>query len=235
MNDHAASTLAITLIRVISHNLPPTPSQLSFSKLSMSTHDLQDSLLIDELLNYAMSIGVTRAARIRPEAVRVEAKLAAYCREPKCPHFGQSMSCPPFVSGPAGFRKFLAESKHAIVLRIEVDSDSLHGENRPEVMRLLHSLTAAVEGEAIRLGFATAKGFAGGSCKPSFCPEDEKCAVLAGVGDCRFPDQARQSMSGYGINVGELMKEAGWSNSLFDNEQTADKQLAWIAGLVLLG
>lgn len=194
----------------------------------------QESELITKLVAYAKQIGVTQAACVPPDSIRVESRLAAYCREPKCPHFGQSMSCPPHVSGPIGFKKFLAQSRYAIALRIEVDSCSLHGEDRPEVLRLLHSLTAAVELEAKRLGFHNSRGFAGGSCKRSFCNVYESCAVLAGEGDCRFADQARQSMSGYGVNVGELMKAAGWSNTLFSEQQGEDEQMAWVAGLVLL-
>ncbi|WP_419174876.1 DUF2284 domain-containing protein [Desulfosediminicola sp.] len=201
----------------------------------MSSHTPKEAGAISELIAYAESIGVTRAARISPQSVLVESRLAAYCREPKCPYFGQSMSCPPHVSGPAGFKKLLAQSRHAIVLRIELDGDSLHGNDRPESMRLLHSLTAAVELEAKRKGFDNAQGFAGGSCKRSFCDDYDSCAVLSGEATCRFPDQARPSMSGYGVNVGELMKEAGWSNNLFaEDQQDKEKQMAWIAGLVLL-
>ena len=35
--------------------------------------------------------------------------------------------------------------------------------------------------------------------------------MIAGGGSCRYPEQARTSMSGYGVNVGELIKFAGWS------------------------
>jgi hypothetical protein len=42
-------------------------------------------------------------------------------------------------------------------------------------------------------------------------------------------------MSGYGINVGELMKAAGWSTNLFpSNRNDEGEQLSWVAGLVLV-
>ena len=69
------------------------------------------------------------------------------------------MSCPPYVSGPAGFRKLLQSCRHVIVFRIEIESASLHGEDRPEVMRLLHEITATIEIEAKRLGFPKAGRF----------------------------------------------------------------------------
>ena len=194
-----------------------------------------DHLRMAKLLAFAQDHGATRVASLSPAAIRIEDRLAAFCRSPKCPHYGMAMSCPPHVGGPEAMRGLIANCRHAIVLRMEVDGDSLTGEQRPEVMRLLHELCAAVELEAIRLGFAGARAFAGGSCKMSFCAEQEQCRVLAGEGNCRYPDAARPSMSGFGVNVGALMQTAGWSTSLFaPPAEEGDSQLSWVAGLVLL-
>jgi predicted metal-binding protein len=197
----------------------------------MQRHDDQE--IIDALVNFAVHAGATKARRLPPASVRVEDRLANFCREPKCPYHGQSMSCPPHVSGPAGIRKLLQSCKHALVIRIEIQSASLHGADRPTVMRLLHEITAEVETEAKRHGFSGSIGFAGGSCKESFCAKHPNCRVLAEHGECRHPRHARTSMSGYGVNVGELTKSAGWSNRLFSPDD-AGEQLAWVAGLVLV-
>jgi len=190
---------------------------------------------IGSLFEFALQAGATRAKLLPPECVSVEDELADLCREPKCPNFGQSMSCPPYVSGPSGMRKMLKACRHAIVIRLEIQSSSLHGEDRPVVMRLLHEITAAIELEAKRLGFTESIGFAGGSCKPSFCHNHPDCRVIAEQGQCRYPDHARTSMSGYGINVGELMKSAGWPTNLFTSDSNdKGEQLSWVAGLVLL-
>ncbi len=195
----------------------------------------QNQEIIDALVQFAGHAGATRVTCLSPESVCVEDKLADFCRDPKCPYWGQSMSCPPYVSGPAGFRKLLQSCEHVIVFRIEIESASLHGEDRPEVMRLLHEITAAIEIEAKRIGFPEAVGFAGGSCKASFCADQSYCEMIAGDGQCRYPEQARASMSGYGVNVGALIKSAGWPNHLFSDNTTDDHEhLAWVAGLVLL-
>ncbi|NOR24438.1 MAG: hypothetical protein GQ542_08610 [Desulforhopalus sp.] len=197
--------------------------------------DYPDKETIDSLLEFAAHAGASKVKRLPPESVCVEDGLAAFCREPKCPHWGQSMSCPPHVSGPEGMRKLLQSCKHAIVIRIEIQSSSLHGEDRPEVMRLLHEITAEIEAEAKRLGFPESVGFAGGSCKQSFCRDYPTCRVIGEHGSCRHPEHARSSMSGYGVNVGELMKSAGWSTNLFpSNSNDEEEQLSWVAGLVLL-
>lgn len=194
--------------------------------------EYQDKKKIDSLLKFAAHTGATKVKRLFPEGVSVDDSLATFCRAPQCPHYGQSMSCPPYVSGPEGFRKILQSCQHAVVFRIEIQSSSLHGEDRPAVMRLLHEITADIENEAKRLGFSDSIGFAGGSCKPSFCDDQPNCRVIAEHGDCRYPEHARASMSGYGVNVGELMKAAGWSNNLFNND--GEEQLSWVAGLVLI-
>lgn len=205
------------------------------NQLEESRDNSPDHEKIASLLHFAENVGASQAACISPASIRIENRLAAYCRTPKCPNYGLSMSCPPNVSGPAGFKKLVDMSSHAIVIRIEIDGDSLHGEQRPEVMRLLHEITAAVEKEAKRIGFPHSRAFAGGSCKMSFCAEHGQCRVLSGEGSCRHPGNARPSMSGYGINVGDLMKEAGWSTDLFPPRDTnGDAQLAWVAGLILL-
>lgn len=198
-------------------------------------NEYQDQEKISFLIEFAKHAGATKVKRLSPESVCVEDNLAAFCQEPKCPHFGQAMSCPPHVSGPAGFRKLLQLSRHVIVCRIEIQASSLHGEDRPAVMRLLHEITATIEKEAKRLGFTKSAGFAGGSCKPSFCQDQPNCRVIAEHGDCLHPEHARPSMSGYGINVGELMKSAGWSTTLFNSSNSdQEEQLSWVAGLVLL-
>jgi predicted metal-binding protein len=191
-------------------------------------------LAVQHLLTFALNSGATQAARIPPEEIQVENRLAANCREPKCPYFGMSASCPPYVGGPAAMRELLARCRHAIVLQVEVDSASLLGEERPQVFRLLHELAAAVENEGRRLGFSLAIGLAGGSCKASFCAEEETCEqITAGV--CRHPTAARQSMSGFGINVGALIKSSGWSGKLYSPTEQGYDSLTWVAGLVLLG
>ena len=198
-------------------------------------NEFHDQETLDSLLDFALHVGATKVKRLPPESVHVEDRLAAFCEDPKCPFYGQSMSCPPHVAGPAAFRELLQSCRHAIVFRIEIQSSSLHGEDRQEVLRLLHEITASIEIEAKRLGFTESAGFAGGSCKESFCRDQLTCRVIAEQRECRYPDQARPSMSGYGVNVGELMKAAGWSTNLFSSESIdQEEQLAWVAGLVLL-
>jgi len=198
-------------------------------------NDHRNKKSMEQLQEFALHIGATRVKLLPTDKVCIEDRLASFCLDPKCPHWGQSMSCPPHISGPDGLREILQSCKYVLVLRIEIQSESLHGADRPEVMRLLHEITAEVEKEAIRLGFTKSMGLAGGSCKPSFCHDQLHCRVLEEQGECRHPEHARQSMSGYGVDVGKLMQAAGWSTNLFTtSDENGDEQLSWVAGLVLL-
>ncbi len=186
------------------------------------------------IVQAALDNGASQAAVVSPEDIFAKDQFAAFCKDPGCPNYGKSMSCPPYVSGPAGFRKRLGKSQHAITIRLEVDAASLIGDERPQVFRLLQEITAATELKAKSLGFNASEGFAGGSCKRSFCDEHEFCRVLQGNGKCRHPNSARPSMSGYGVNVGKLMKAAGWGAKFFSFRDADEEQMIWLAGLVLI-
>jgi len=54
--------------------------------------------------------------------------------------------------------------------------------------------------------------------------------------ECRHPQHARPSMSGFGINVSELMKSCGWSSEINVREGESDSEyMSWVAGLILIG
>ncbi|WP_457576521.1 DUF2284 domain-containing protein [Desulfomarina sp.] len=185
------------------------------------------------LIAFALNSGATKAAILPADSVQVENRLASFCHTPRCPYWGQSASCPPHVSGPSAFLKMLTTCSSVLAVRLEIESSSLHGEERPFVMRLLHETVAKIEQKAVELGYTEASGFAGGSCRPSFCATMKTCRAIE-TGHCRFPDLARPSLSGYGVNVGKLMEAAGWSTALFSPDPGNREHLAWIAGLVLL-
>lgn len=190
---------------------------------------------IDDLLQLARYMGATDAALISTDCISVVDELAGLCLNPRCPSYGMSASCPPHVSGPAGFRDLLKGFNRALVFKIEVPSNILLSGERHDMFRLLHEIAAAVEKSAVRAGHSRARAFAGGSCKELFCPDKAECRVTAG-GSCRNPDRARPSMSGFGIDVSGLMEKAGWpmNRAVFDG-RADDPATGTLSGLVLIG
>jgi len=195
-----------------------------------------DPSVLEKLTQSACSLGAGGAAVIRTTEISIEEDLAMLCREPKCESYGLSAGCPPHVAGPAGFRELLKHFAQAVVFKIEVPSEVLLSNERTEVFRLLHETAAAIERLAVQLGYPDSKAFAGGSCKRLFCGAYAGCRVLSEGGECRNPDLARPSMSGFGVNVSKLMQAAGWTMKRVAREAESDApSMGTICGLILIG
>ena len=184
----------------------------------------------------AKKLGATSSVIISSKEIQVKDNLAALCNgEYTCPNYGLAASCPPNVEGPAEFRKWQAQSRYSITVKIDVPTAVMFSDERKGVMRLLHQIVAAVEQKAIETGFENSKGFAGGSCKELFCEDQGKCCVVAENKPCRHIEIARPSMSGFGIDVTQLMLSSGWSAQKAENKNSSNKEaLSWVAGLIML-
>ena len=95
---------------------------------------------IQQILDCTLENGATRVAVISPDEVPVKKQFADFCREPGCPCYGKSMSCPPHVTGPEGFRTKLLSGQYAVVIRLEVDKASMMGRERHEVFGYCRNL-----------------------------------------------------------------------------------------------
>lgn len=189
----------------------------------------------EHLLQHAIDSGASKAIIFPASDITIEDSLADMCLKPKCENYGLSKSCPPNVSGPSGFRDKLKECNQALFFKIDVPEYLLFSCDRREIFQLLHEIAADIEQTAIKLGYNKSKAFAGGSCKNIFCYDFAECNVLSGNGKCRQSSSARQSMSGFGINVSKLMKKAGWplKKATAEDNPTEDK-MSHVCGLVLI-
>jgi predicted metal-binding protein len=192
----------------------------------------------NDLIQLAHRLGASEVGIIAASQVPVEDHLANVCREIRCEAYGLSPSCPPHVSGPPSFRELIKKMRYGVVVRIDIPSSVMFSTERREVMGLLHEIVAGVEQEAVRMGYAGSKSFAGGSCKQIFCREHAECRVLSEQGECRNPQTARPSMSGLGINVLKLMQKAGIpADKSLTPQETGyhEESMSWVAGLVMVG
>ncbi|MFH1984567.1 MAG: DUF2284 domain-containing protein [Pseudomonadota bacterium] len=194
---------------------------------------VQDTTAAFEALTHrACHSGAAAAAVIDAGDIVLRDDLAALCNADQCDHYGQAPSCPPYVGGPEDFKTRFGDFSRAIVIRIDVPTEILLSSQRREVMRLLHEIAAGVERAAAALGWPDAAALAGGSCRHLFCFDHADCAVVGGVGGCRYPDAARPSMSGFGIDVTRLMETAGWK---MNRASDRDAATAPVVALVMLG
>lgn len=179
-----------------------------------------------ELIQKAHEYGAADAVVIPAGKIVTIDDLAERCKIPQCESYGLSGNCPPYHSGPAGFRKFVKHFNHAVFFRIDLPADIFYSSDRIELFHLLHLAASGIEKAALDAGFPEAKAFAGGACKKLFCADYPECAVISGEGDCRNPDNARPSLSGFGVSVPDLYKAAGWPVNI--------KGMSSICGLVLI-
>lgn len=200
----------------------------------------QDELdrALAELMALAIRSGASDAALVDTADIVVEDHLAELCLPPKCTNYGTSAGCPPHVGGPTEMRTRIdaATSGQAIVIKIEIPSSTLLSDSdvRCEVFALLSEIAADIEERAKRMGYAQASAYAGGGCKQTFCREYTSCRALDEDGTCRYPDKARPSMSGFGINVGRLMQSAGWDAAKSGKNAAEDDSFP-ICALVIIG
>jgi predicted metal-binding protein len=125
--------------------------------------------------------------------------------------------------------------RYALVVQIIVPSLMIYSNESRELGRYLYELVATIEQEAVKMGYSHSIAFAGGSCKQLFCYNHPACQKIA-TGECRYPQIARTSMSGYGINVFEMIGNCGWEVNLnSDGVESETEAMSWIAGLVLVG
>jgi len=190
---------------------------------------------LNELIQLAYSLGVSGATIISSPDIPIKDELANFCKPPNCGNYGLSPYCPPYNSGPAGFRELQKNFRYALVVRIDIPSATLFSNEYREVMKWLHEVVATIEQAALRIGFSQARAFAAGACKDLFCHNYPDCPILLKSGECRFPEYARPSMSGFGINVAELMKACGWSVNINVQKSELDSEsMSWVAGLILI-
>ena len=191
---------------------------------------------LERLTQEATRLGATSAAIISSKEIQVKDNLAALCNgDYICPNYGLAASCPPHVEGPTEFRKWQVQSRYSITIKIELPTSIMFSAERKGVSKLLHQIVAAIEQKAMEIGFKKSKGFAGGSCKKLFCDDQEKCCVVAENKPCRHIESARPSMSGFGIDVTQLMLSSGWSAAKVEKSNLSNKgATSWVAGLIML-
>ncbi|WP_299981003.1 DUF2284 domain-containing protein [Desulfobacula sp.] len=199
-------------------------------------NDLISKQQLELLTREAKRLGASASAIISSKEILVKDDLAALCNgEYPCPNYGLAASCPPNVEGPVEFRKWQAQSNYSITVKIELPASVMFSDERKGVMQLLHQIVAAIEHKAIEIGFEKSKAFAGGSCKELFCDDQEKCCVVAENKSCRHIESARPSMSGFGIDVTQLMMSSGWAAQKAKDASLSNKDaISWVAGLIML-
>ena len=220
---------------VVYNRETPQNRELKKSRERQGGADEVPSVDFKALVDLALEQGATAAALIDPAAISVEEELASHCLEPRCRNYGLSTSCPPHAGGPADFRRWIGEADQAFFFKIDLPTEIFLSSDRKEIGLLVHEIAVSVERAALGMGAKKARAFAGGSCKNLYCSDHPDCNVVDRGGECRHPDAARPSMSGFGVNVNKLAKTAGWKMWDTRGEGAGSMSMGTLFGLVLIG
>jgi len=168
--------------------------------------------ILEELKDYALSLGASRAAVLPASALTVKTSAWAKCFIPGCKFYGSSIMCPPHNPlTPDITRQIVREYGHGLLFGLEVAVEDFVGpdwrQRHLAAERRHKEMVALIEGRAFHEGYPLALGFAAGEC--SLCLPDKKCAVLEGS-ECVHPLRARPAMEACGFDVFSIAQRLDW-------------------------
>jgi len=160
-----------------------------------------------EVKKNALEMGAYRAELIQANQIVVDERVRLKCQIPLCPHYGNSLRCPPNTMPVAEFRSVLARYSCALVL--QVVSYGIEEKTLAATERKAQLMLGELEKKALGLGFYFAAGLGASNCR--IC---EECVGARSGLPCRNPSQARPSAEAMGIDVIKTAGEAGLSFGL---------------------
>jgi len=187
----------------------------------------------------AIELGATRAKIVRTDEIPVDERVTMKCQVPLCFGYGVSANCPPNTMKPAELRTHLEKYRWAVFFVKEIPSevvvrDKATIKERVAAYQDVYKIVNGVESEAFYDGHYLAFGFGAGSCRHTFCGQQEDCAVMKGT-KCRFSLRYRPSMEAVGIDVFKMVASAGWSIYPIGSDAKPDEiPCGVLAGIIIV-
>jgi predicted metal-binding protein len=211
-------------------------------KVEKITVDMNETRLTQDLERYqakALELGATRAAVIRAADIPVDERITLKCQIPRCFGYGAGAQCPPNTMKPAELRELLKKYHWAVLFILDVPPevivrDKATIKERVAAYQQVYKIVSEVESMAFYDGHYLAFGFAAGSCRHTFCGQQEGCQALEGK-RCRFSLRSRPSMEAVGMDVYKMVAARGWDiYPIGSNALPADMPKGTLAGIVIV-
>jgi predicted metal-binding protein len=187
----------------------------------------------------AIELGATRAKIVHIAEIPVDDRVRMKCQIPLCFGYGVSANCPPNTMKPAELRSLLEKYQSAVFFVKEIPSevvvrDKATIKERIAAYQDVYKIVNGVESAAFYDGHYLAFGFGAGSCRHTFCAQQEDCAVMKGT-KCRFSLRSRPSMEAVGIDVFKMIASAGWSVYPIGSDAKPDEfPCGVLAGIIIV-
>jgi predicted metal-binding protein len=208
-------------------------------KITLAVDEVQ---IADDLRKYqekAIELGATRAKIVRTDEIHVDERVTMKCQIPLCFGYGVSANCPPNTMKPAELRTHLEKYRWAVFFVKEIPPevvvrDKATIKERVAAYQDVYKVVTGVESAAFYDGHYLAFGFGAGSCRHTFCGQQEDCAVMKGT-KCRFSLRSRPSMEAVGIDVFKMIASAGWSVYPIGSDAKPDEiPCGVLAGIIIV-
>ena len=211
-------------------------------KVEKITVDRQEGRLPQDLERYvqkALEMGATHAAVIKADEIPVDERVTLKCQIPRCFGYGAGAHCPPNTLQPAELRELLQKYHWAVLFTLDVAPtvivrDQATIKERVAAYQQIYKMVSEVESMAFYDGHYLAFGFGAGSCRHTFCGEQENCQAMEGK-RCRFSLISRPSMEAVGIDVYQLVARQGWDiYPIGSSAKPEDMPKGVLAGIVIV-
>lgn len=187
----------------------------------------------------ALELGADRACLIPVSQIPVKDAVVLKCQVPRCFGYGVCANCPPHTLKPAELREQLKNFTWAVFFTKEVPAevivrDKATIKERIAAYQEIYKIVSGLESMAFYDGNYLAFGLGAGSCRHTFCGREESCLALEGK-KCRFALLARPSMEAVGIDVFQMVAQAGWDiYPIGSGAKAAEAPKGVLAGLVVI-
>ena len=211
-------------------------------KVEKITVDSQAGRLPQDLERYvqkALELGATHAAVIKADEIPVDERVTLKCQIPRCFGYGAGAHCPPNTMKPAELRDILKKYLWAVVFTMDVPPEVIVRnkatiKERVEAYQKIYKMVSEVESLAFYDGHYLAFGFGAGSCRHTFCGQQENCQAMEGK-RCRVSLISRPSMEAVGIDVYQLVARLGWDiYPIGSGARPEDMPKGVLAGIVIV-
>jgi predicted metal-binding protein len=187
----------------------------------------------------ALELGATKAMVVATEDIPVDERVTLKCQIPRCFGYGAGAHCPPNTLKPAELREILKGYRWAVFFIKDVPPqvivrDKATIKERIAAYQDVYKIVNDVESMAFYDGHYLAFGFAAGSCRHTFCSQQETCQAMEGK-KCRFSLRSRPSMEAVGIDVYHMVAKAGWDiYPIGSDAKPEDMPKGTLAGIVIV-
>ncbi len=186
-------------------------------KIEKVARDLQAGRLQEDLERYrhkALEMGASQAVVIPVQDIIVDERVIMKCRIPRCFGYGTGAHCPPHAMKPAELQELLKKYHHAVFFLMQVPPEVIVRDRatikeRVAAFQQIYKIISELESMAFYDGHYLAFGFGAGSCRHTFCAQQENCQALEGK-RCRFSLLARPSMEAVGMDVYKMAAAQDW-------------------------